>query len=277
MSEVIFKNLRTGLCIRGTLSFQGGRFVADPTSSSNLLSSNPPESFQNLSGLAVDVSELERKQVGESEILIQAYGFALMTLSVCAAKYQTYAYFAFPVTCQYNSKTWLLHEGSFEEAEEWEKTQVINGGEGFCRDLDFLNKKKNPRRILHFYREARDESKPIDYRVLQLWRFFEGWYKKKDAELVKEIVSLKTVRERTGWHVKTGVPVFTTYKVTKRFVNRFYRYVRCAVAHGGGAKSRQAKKVFYPLLLDFYTNIDLDLHFMQKIADEVLRRNTKLY
>ncbi|MCL5798250.1 MAG: hypothetical protein M1366_05600 [Patescibacteria group bacterium] len=277
MSEVIFKNLRTGLCIQGTLSFRGGRFIADPTSSSNLPRSNPPEHFQNLSGLAVEVSELKKRQVKESEILIQAYGFALMTLSACAAKYQTYAYFVFPVTCQYNSKTWLLHEGSFEDAEEWKKTQVINGGDGFCRNLDFLNKKKNPRRILHFYREARDESKPIDYRVLQLWRFFEGWYKKKDAALVNEIVFLKTVRERIGWHIKTGAPVFVNYKVTKRFANRFYKYVRCAVAHGGGARTQQAKKVFYPLLLDFYTDIDLDLHSMQKIADEVLRRDNKLY
>lgn len=277
MGEVIFQNLRTGLCIQGNLNFQGGRFVSDPTSSSILPSSNPPESFQNLSGLAVDISELEKKQVEESEILIQAYGLALMILSICAAKYQTYAYFAFPVTCQYNSKTWLLHEGRFEDAEEWKKTQVINGGEGFCRDLGFLNKKKNPRRILHFYREALDESKPIDYRVLQLWRFFEGWYKKRGSKLVNEIVSLKTVRERMGWDTKTGKLTYANYKVTKRFVNHFYKYVRCAVAHGDEGRMWQAKKVFYPLLLDFDTNIDLDLDFMQKIADEVLRKDNKLY
>jgi hypothetical protein len=277
MSEVVFNNLRTGLCIQGALSFQGGRFTADPTSSSNLPSSNPPVHFQNLSGLAVDVSEFEKKQIEIIEILIRAYGFALMTLTACAAKYQTYAYFDLPVTCQYNSKTWLLHEGSFEEEEEWKKTRVVNGGEGFCSDLDFLNKKKNPRRVLHFYREAHDESKPIDYRVLQLWRFFEGQYMKKDTELVKEIVSLKFITRRTGWHVTTGLPINANYRVTKRFVNRFYKYVRCAVAHGGGAKSWQGKKVLYPLLLDFYTDIDLDLEFMQWIADEVLRRKTKLY
>lgn len=276
MSEVIFQNLRSGVAIKGNLAFMDGRFVADPTSSSNYLGTNPPTPYQNIEAIAVEINT-EVKTEELQSILISAYRFVLMIISAMAAKYQSYLYLEIPVKCTFVGKTYILHEDSFREEEDFKRTLFIGGGDGFCDNLSFLNKNKNPRLVLHFYRTAKDETKPIDYRVLQLWRFFEGWFKIKDWDLVNKIVGLKNYEVIEGWNPNTNKQVVSSYKITRRFVRSFYLYYRSAIAHGGGSRPNQAKKVLYPLTLEFDSDIFIKLHFMEEIADYLLRKNPKIY
>jgi len=277
MSEVIFKNVKTGFCVNGGLFFKGGKFVSDNSSSSNLPGSNPVKSYSNIVGLSVDVSNLEKKKLSEEIILISAYGFALNIFSLICAKYQTYMYFSDEIFCEYKNILWILVENHFEKYEEYKKTMFVGGGEGFCDDISFLNTNKNPKRLLHFYRVARDENKPIDYRVLQIWRFFEAWFKMKDSNLKNKLIDLKFYEEIGGWDINTNKRIIYKYKISKGFINRFYGYFRCAVSHGGGSRTRDAKKVYYPLLLDFDIQIEDFLEKMIDIASYLLKNTNKYY
>ena len=193
-------------------------------------------------------------------------------ITLIAANAQTYAYFSTPVRCLYKNILWILHEGRFEKEEDRKRTQLIGGGYGFATNLNILSKKKNPRKILHFYRAARDESNPLDYRTLQLWRFFEGWFNKQGKELVNELIGLGSVTESSGWDIKTNKQIFVKYKITKSGVEGFYRNYRSAVAHGGGASKNHSKKIIYPGLVDFMDDVDTKLFYMLKVADEILRK-----
>jgi len=94
--------------------------------------------------------------------------------------------------------------------------------------------------------------------------------------LISEILNIKTFEEFSGWDIKSGKPIFSKNRVKKRFVKNFYKHYRCAVAHGGGGRNKN-NKVFYPILLDFNPKLWWDLEQMIEIANELLKRNFKLY
>lgn len=277
VSEVIFKNIKTGFCVNGGLSFKGGKFIPDGGSLSNLPGSDPVKRYSNIIGLSVDVIDLENKGLSEDIILIEAYGFALNVFSLICAKYQTYMYFSEAVLCDYKNKHWILVENHFEDYDEYKKKLFVGGGEGFCEDLSFLNKNKNPKLLLHFYRVARDEGEPIDYRILQIWRFFEAFFKTKDNDLVDKLIDLKSYEVFFGWDTVFNKRVVYKYKISKAFITRFYKYYRCAVSHGGGNRSGHAKKIYYPLLLDFNLKIEDYLEKMIDIASFLLSKTKRFY
>lgn len=261
MAEVIFKNLRTGFCLDCNLDFNEGRFIPDPSTKS-IKQSDPPKEFQNIESVAIKIPE----HLEKTEKIQQIGTWALekfhdIAASVCA-EFQTDMYLEVPVTFSYKGKDYLFHEEWVENAAEFSETKFIGGGNG-CSDLGFLKDSRKHRLFYDFYREAQNDSNRLDYRALQLWRFFEGWFNLKELALVYKIVGIKTYERPEGYKGK----------ISKRLINGFYRFSRCAVAHGGGVRGNQAKKIIIPRRAIYDKWLVWHFHDLLEIANYILRKN----
>lgn len=271
-NEVVFLNLACGASFSSRLDFVGGRLIPDPRSSTSR-PDRPGVRYQNVIAIGVDVSSYTDDPANVQLLLISAYLFVIDVLTAIAGHNQAYAYLEKPIRCDYQGVRYILINETFEEETIWSKTLVVHGSDGYSDDITFLNRRRNPRRILHFYREARDETNPIDYRALQLWRFFEGWYGMRDQQLIDALVALEYCETHEGFDVHTHRPIIRRMRITRRSVTSFYRYYRSAVAHGGGERRGHTRKIYYPRLLQFYSDIWMRLFFMLHVAGEILRRN----
>jgi hypothetical protein len=273
MNEITFLHLHLGLSIKEPLSFNRGKFIADPLSSSTHPQTG--ESYRNLNSLVIFSDQDLGDENEIQEMLFDCYQEALEILSAVAGRFQCYAYLGQPITCNLNGEEYHLFEHRFKKVSFLTNLHIISGGRNYCDDLSFLNRSRSSSRILDFYREAYDETKPLDYRILQLWRFFEGWYKLKDSALKQKLISLKTYKVFCGYNTDTHERIVRIYRIRKRSINHFYSYYRCAVAHGGGSASWQAKKVIIPREANTSADLLGVLHVMIEIADYILQEAPK--
>lgn len=272
--EIIFKNLRSGVSINGSMNFEGGRFIPDPTSRSIIPNSNPKQEFQNINGIVISLNSKPKDQNCLQNAAMQTLEKAQSIFAAMCAKYQTYMYLDTPITFSFDGKDYIFHEQWVEDLGQFNRTGFIGGSGGFCMDLGFLKNNKNHKLIYDFYREAQNETNPVDYRVLQLWRFFEGWFNLKNNDLVKKIVSLKLYQVLKGYDIR-GNELFKIKKMTKKLINGFYKYSRCAVAHGGGTKTKHSKKVIIPRIAVFDDWVIWYFHDMLEIAASILKNDIR--
>jgi hypothetical protein len=274
MQHVTFLNLRCGVSVQGTLEFSGGCLVPDQLARSRPPGDETGAYFQNINGIAIDAPPVPIDPNALQSVLFDSLETAHKIFSAIAAQFQTYVYLDIPVTCEYGGVRYVLYEHLFEEEEALRRTHFIGGG-NHCSDLTFLNRSRGPRLILDFYREAQNESRPLDYRVLQLWRFFEGWFGKKDAALKDELCNLSIYTVPHGYSRTTHEQLWQTHRVYKRDINTFYSYQRCAIAHGGGAGARHAKKVILPRHVQSDGRMFIRFLDMLDIANYLLHRSKR--
>ncbi len=267
--EIIFNNLHTGMSVAGNGSFNGGRLIFDLTSHS--IDQSSGDSFQNINGIALDVASIPNDPNQLQSLLFTEYVQALALLSAISGRFQTYAYFSQPLKCELNGTRYILHEHLFEEENFLERLHIIGGG-SHCRDITFLGRKRSPSYFLDFYKEAKDETKPLDYRTLQLWRFFERWF--NDRDVTTQLLKISHY-EVLGGYLQDGSRKIDKYRINKRLVNSFNRYFRCAVAHGGAATGNHSRKVIIPRHANTDSNMFIILIIMLDVADYLLRKAPK--
>ncbi len=207
--SVVFNNLITDISINPQISLQQARFIYSQSGGS--VNPKNQTTYPEVRGIEV-FCHLD-KAPDEGRILLEPLETALYIaeeiFTALVATTQGDCYLAKPITCVYNGKNYVL-EGSF-----WREfipaDNVFQGGEVFLDDASFIDEKKNFHPMYHFYRAAKDETNPNDYRALNAWRFLEALYGKSDADLVKHLVNVE--------------------KQPKKIVDNFYKNIRCAVAH----------------------------------------------
>lgn len=274
MTDIIFQNLRSGIAINCSPEFEGGRFIFDASSKSIIPNSNPQQTFNNLSGICISIDKEINDQNELQDVATIALEKARGIFAAMAAKFYTHMYLDTPITFLCGDKQYIFHELWVEELSQFKNTHFIGGGSGFCIDLKFLNNKKFHRLIFDFYSEAQNDSNPIDYRALQLWRFFEGWFNLKDQALVKSLINLKKYQFSKGYD-NNGNRIFKNKKITARMINGFYRFSRCAVSHGGGSRSSHSKKIIIPRRASDDLWLTWYFHDVLNIASSFLRNKTK--
>ena len=271
MPEIIFNNLRSSISINGDFSFSGGRFVPDYTSNSSIPNSNPQKKFQNLNGIAITIPRAPADHNDLQSLAFSALEFAQGILAAMAVRFQTHMYFEPPIRFTLDGINYLFHEDFVEEQIEFEQIHFMGGGDGFCESLAFLNNPRNNRLIFDFYREATNESNSLDYRILQLWRFLEGWFGIKDMTLVNHIISLMSYQTYHGYN-NLGIQKIKTHRITRRLIKGFYSFCRCAVSHGGGSSNpRHTNKIIIPRRIQLDDKAFWIFHDMLDITDYIIR------
>lgn len=269
MPDVEFQNLRTGVSISGSLNFHNGEFIPDLLVSSRIPGDHTTR-YQGIKGVSVSISIPPEIEVMDDDsktqwILFTALERAHAVLASLSAKYQSYAYFNEPIECKYNGTTYVLHEYRFEEL-SFLRGLHISGGNAHCKDLAFLNKISS-RQVHDFYREAQNEARPVDYRALQLWRFFEGWFKCQGWTLVNTLCALNTYQVFAGWNVTTNAIIWRVNTIRRSDISAYYRFYRCAIAHGGGSNGKR----IIPRQGQSNMEIYLRMHTLLDIAKDQLR------
>lgn len=272
MSEIIFKRLRSGVAFDCDLNFKDGRFIEDISSKSLIPNKKPARQYKNVEGIALDVDLSKFDSIQELATL--ALEKVEEIFAHLSAKYQTHVYLDLPITFTLEGKEYIFHELWVEELEQFNKTHFCGGGGGFCNNLKFLNKKRSSRLIFDFYKEAQNECKPMDYRALQLWRFFEGWFKLKDKDLKNKLLDLKFYETKKGYS-PTGKVLYKRKKIAKKLINGLYSFMRCAVSHGGASKGKESKKIIIPRRAVFDDWLMWHFHEAIDIASYILRKNTR--
>ena len=145
-----------------------------------------------------------------------------------------------PISCRYKTKTYTLDEVGFHETD----VHLMNGGEAFIVNLDFLNEPKNPPRLLHLYRAAKDATLTHEWQLLNAWRFLEAFHGKSDSKLKEHLVE--------------------HHDVVKETVDKYYSQYRNAAAHAAILRKKpNSSKVIVPKASENILTVVYTLTFMQ--------------
>lgn len=112
--------------------------------------------------------------------------------------------------------------------------------------------------IFFIYRESQDHNYPLDWKFLNIWRFFEYFYKMKGLSLVTHL-SLKYKKYRPSiinnkWE-----------KLSCGFFNECYTDFRCATAHAS-----HTGKIFIPKKIIWNPDMSKRHNILSSIARELL-------
>ncbi|HUD07294.1 MAG TPA: hypothetical protein VMR34_05395 [Candidatus Saccharimonadales bacterium] len=245
IAEVEFYGLNISASIDGNATFDSGKFIRDTTYF------NVDEAGQRYPGVkGIQVTINVRSNAIENTILRQALIFTEEILTVLCASSQTDAYLSKPITCKYKDKVYVLDGAWFHDAD----SHVMNGGKAFVVNLDYLNEPKNPPRILHLYRAAKDATLTTEWRLLNAWRFLEAFHGCRDRNLILHLVNHHHVVQVTA--------------------ERYYEKYRCAAAHATTLHNNpNSASVIAPRAMEnvFDGELDVDLHMMLEYIDEDVR------
>ena len=270
-NEVRFLNLHCGLSVDKTIRFEQGEFTFNDIVTKTIGS----HTYDQIDGLiiycdipdvigAIDVNDFYSGN-DISAYLRRSYNLAEELITAICAKYLTSAYFDKPVTCIFKGKEYYLNDMTFQDKD----IPTLRFYRAESDSLDFLNSNKNPRKLFHFYRLARDITVPVDQRVLMAWRFLESYCKRRDMELVNYLSSTKFMDKNNK-----------AVRFRRSSIESYYKYYRSAVAHASLPRNNNhALKVIYPRAKE--TTYNLPLHrrlnsILDKI-DIILATNKRIY
>ena len=259
--------------VAGDLTFNGGRFVPDTMISGRRPDDREGQTHWQLAEIEVEVPTIVAPGMHHDhpnevqQTLFAALERSHELLALFVAKTQSYAFLDPPVECILDGTTYVLHEFMFERKDTLDGMLFIGGG-GYCEDIGFLGDPSLNRPVYDLYREARNDSRPIDYRVLQIWRFFEGVFKAQGQDLVPKLVGLGAYKVFRGWDKNTGEELWHEVKIEESVIQQYNKDARCAVAHASKIADGRA---ILPREVQSDTDLHLRLIEMIELADHVLR------
>ena len=236
--KVEFVGLDLDISISPKAKFRHGYFIFGH--GGGLVNRDNGQVYPSVKGLVIE-NEIDEPTEGRKlfDVLDNALYLAEEILTGIVATTQTNFVFKKPITCIYEGKHYDLADSMWHEVIL--PDQLISGGESFVEDVSYLDIEKNFHPKYHFYRVAKDEANPIDYRILNVWRFLEAHFGKQGEKLN---------------------PLLKTAPAFKEIdVDVVYEQFRCAVAHAAELNQDvESKRVILPRHLE--TNADGSMHLL---------------